>query len=105
MTGFTLKKKFGPHESAIGVVSESEKSIIFDGIKYGVADRFEKATAAQLPISNDFSTPGFSCPTASNVLTGSLTLPRSTPENEDCLYLQVVAPTRIVSKLAVSLIY
>ena len=46
----------------------------------------------ELSKDNDFSKPSFSCPIASNVLTGSLTLPRNTPENEDCLYIKISAP-------------
>jgi len=38
------------------------------------------------------SQPSYSCPVASNVLTGSVTLLRTTPEDEDCLYLKVTAP-------------
>ena len=51
-----------------------------------------KSTLADFPSSNDLSQPSFSCPTASNVLTGSATLPRTTEENEDCLYLKITAP-------------
>ena len=46
----------------------------------------------ELWLDNDFSKPSYSCPVASNVLTGRLTLPRSTPENEDCLYIKISVP-------------
>ena len=43
--------------------------------------------------ASDFTQPAFSCPVASNILTGAETLPRTTEENEDCLYLKIIAPT------------
>ena len=85
-----LASAFGKHSSAVGRVQGD--AIVFDGIKYGDHQRFMRATAASNPTSNDFSSPSVSCPTASNVLTGSTTLPRSTPEDEDCLYLKITAP-------------
>ena len=85
-----LASAFGRHSSAIGRVQGDV--IIFDGIKYGEHQRFMKSTPASNPRSNDFSSPSFSCPTASYVLTGSTTLPRTTPEEEDCLYLKITAP-------------
>ena len=85
-----LTSDFGEHSSAIGRIQGNV--IIFDGIKYGEHERFMRATESGFPTSNDFSKPSYSCPTASNVLTGSKTLPRTTEENEDCLYLKITAP-------------
>ena len=85
-----LASAFGLHSTAVGRVQGD--AIVFDGIKYGDHQRFMRATAASNPTSNDFSSPSFSCPTASNVVTGSTTLTRTTPENEDCLYLKITAP-------------
>ena len=85
-----LSSTFGRHETAIGRVQGD--AIVFDGIKYGEHERFMRSTPAEAPETNDLSQPSFSCPVASNVLTGSVTLPRTTPENEDCLYLKVTAP-------------
>ena len=85
-----LSSAFGGHNTAIGRVQGD--AIVFDGIKYGEHQRFMRSTAADLPESNDMSQPSYSCPVASNVITGSATLPRTTPENEDCLYLKVTAP-------------
>ena len=85
-----LASAFGDHSTAVGRVEGDV--IVFDGIKYGESSRFMRSTPANLPSSNDLSQPSFSCPTASNVLTGSATLPRTTEENEDCLYLKITAP-------------
>ena len=85
-----LSSAFGKHDTAIGRVQGD--AIVFDGIKYGEHERFMRSTAANAPKSNDMSQPSYSCPVASNVLTGSVTLLRTTPEDEDCLYLKVTAP-------------
>merc|ERR1711935_957867 len=85
-----LSSQFGDHSTAIGRVQGD--AIVFDGIKYGDHQRFMRSTASDTPSSNDLSTPSFSCPIASNVITGSESLPRSTPVSEDCLYLKVTAP-------------
>ena len=85
-----LSSAFGTHSTAVGRLQGG--AIVFDGIKYGDHQRFMRATAATNPTSNDFSSSSFSCPTASNVVTGSTTLPRTSPENEDCLYLKITAP-------------
>jgi len=85
-----LASQFGDHSTAIGRVQGD--AIVFDGIKYGEHQRFMRSEAARPPMSNDMSSPSVSCPIASNVMTGKESLPRSTPEAEDCLYLKVTAP-------------
>ena len=85
-----LPYKFGGQSTLIGRVQGD--AIVFDGIKYGEHSRFMRSTAAAVPETNHLANPSVSCPIASNVMTGSSTLPRKTPENEDCLYLKVTAP-------------
>lgn len=93
LSDIELPSEFAGFSSIRGTVSENGKSVVFDGIKYGTANRFEHSVQADLPKKSDFTKPSYSCPIASNVLTGSETLPRSTQPKEDCLYLKVIAPT------------
>lgn len=85
-----LPSKFGGYSTLVGRVQGD--AIVFDGIKYGDHSRFMRSTAAAAPETKHLFNPSVSCPIASNVMTGATTLPRTTPENEDCLYLKVTAP-------------
>ena len=77
-----LPSKFGGYSTLVGRVQGD--AIVFDGIKYGDHSRFMRSTAAAAPETKHLFNPSVSCPIASNVMTGATTLPRTTPENEDC---------------------
>ena len=74
----------------IGREDETNSDVVhFQGIKFANQQRFMESTYIDEYTDTDFSSPGKSCMQATNILTGSLALPTSTEQSEDCLYIKI----------------
>ena len=93
---------FATNNLATGRENELYPDVVeFSGIKFADSERFMAPVAINDYANTDFSKPGYSCATVNAVNTGSETLPVSTEQVEDCLYIRIwVKKSALVSGAA-----